>query len=481
MRYLILTTCSVLVLSACAEGAAQDSAKLYTDYCASCHGAGLDAGSAPSLFDQTWSHGSDMASIRRNISEGIEEAGMPGFQGGLSAAEIESLIVYIKSGQPVETASSIDGGDDEIPEASAFVAAVDRVKSAQDQVRVEDYITGLDEPWGFHFIGTDVLITEKNGTLKYARKSDELAKEWIVTEIENIPVVNNARQGGLLDVAADPDYFENGWIYLTYSHPLEGDDGPSMTKLIRGNIANNQWVKEETLFEAKSEDYLDTGFHYGSRITFDDKGHLYFSIGDRGPKQQAQDRDRPNGKIHRINRDGSIPDDNPFMEAKYPSIYSYGNRNPQGLIWHPQTGVLWETEHGPRGGDELNAINAGINYGWPEISYGINYNGSVLTEHKSLPGMAQPASQWTPSIAVCGLDVYTGNLFPNWKGKLLAGSLAFQSLRLIEVDGDRYVGEVEILKDKGRIRDVTTGPDGAIYVALPKKIVRLTPANVANE
>lgn len=471
MRVFYLSTISIFVLAACAEGAANDittdsGKNLYDEYCSSCHGAGLKAGSAPSLFDGEWAHGSDLASIRKNISDGIEEVGMPGFGDGFTDAQIEDVLVYIKSGTPEDLAERVESvTEDALP---TLVGAIDAVDNIQDQLVIEDYVTGLDEPWGIHFAGDQVFITEKKGAFKVFRNGQTV-------EVTGVPAVNNKRQGGLLDVATDPDYARNGWVYLTFSHPLDGASGPSMTKLIRGKIAENQWIDEETLFAAKAEDYVDTGFHYGSRITFDDQGHLYFSIGDRGPKEQAQDRNKPNGKIHRINRDGSIPKDNPFVGERYPSIYSYGNRNPQGLIWHNETGVLWETEHGPKGGDELNVIKSGVNYGWPKISYGINYNGTILTEDQSLPGMAQPASQWTPSIAVCGLDVYTGDLFPDWKGRLLAGSLAYQSLRLIEVDGDNYVSEVEILKDEGRIRDVTTGPDGAIYVALPDKIVRLSP------
>lgn len=492
MRIVYLSTLSLVLLAGCSDGTAQQAASVYQDNCASCHGAGLEGGTAPSLFDDSWQHGSDLASIRKNISQGIALVGMPGFEGGLSDAEIEDLIVYLKAGkpaeitdqdaspEPVEPPPELQTNELQINE-SALVPAIDEIENIEEGVKITDFATGLDEPWGFVFLGPDkqVLVTEKNGKLKRIAAIDGNyggGTAWgVVAEITGIPAVNNARQGGLLDVAIDRDYAANGWVYLTYSHALEGTSGPSMTKLVRGKIVDDQWTGEEVLFQARSEDYLDTGFHYGSRITFDDKGHLFFSIGDRGPKENAQDTDLPNGKIHRINRDGSIPDDNPFLDGKYPSIYSYGNRNPQGLIWHPETGILWETEHGPKGGDELNAITSGVNYGWPEISYGINYNGTVLTEHQSLPGMAQPVSQWTPSLAVCGLDVYTGDLFSQWKGRLLAGSLAFQSLRLIDVDGNRYVGEVEILKDKGRIRDVTTGPDGAIYVALPTKIVRLSP------
>ena len=281
----------------------------------------------------------------------------------------------------------------------------------------------------------------------------------------------------MLDVATDPDYAENGWVYLSFSHADADDRKKLMTKIVRGKIENGQWSDEQTLFQAKPADYLNTAHHFGSRITFDDKGHLYFGIGDRAKMEMAQDLTVPNGKIHRIMRDGNIPNDNPFVDVKgaYPSIFSYGNRNPQGTIVHPDTGVVWETEHGPRGGDELNAIKSGVNYGWPKISYGINYNGTELTPHTALPNMAQPVSQWTPSIAVCGLDVYTGDLFPKWKGRLMAGALAYQTVRLIEVDGENYVSEATLIKDEGRVRDVTTGPDGAIYVALPSKIVRISP------
>lgn len=354
------------------------------------------------------------------------------------------------------------------------VPAVDDVPSQANLVDFSEYISGLDEPWGFVFTGdNDLLITEKKGQLRQV-----VDGALIPDAITGIPVVNNTRQGGLLDVAVDPDFADNQWVYICFSHALEGGSGPSMTKVIRGKVKNGNWENEQTLWQAKPSDYVDTVFHYGCRITFDHSGHLYFSIGDRGRKDKAQDVSVPNGKIHRIKRDGSIPKDNPFVgtENAYGSIYSYGNRNAQGLVWNPLTAELWETEHGPRGGDELNLIEAGKNYGWPEISYGINYSGTILTEHTSLPGMEQPASQWTPSIAVSGVNVYQGDLFPEWKGRLLVSSLAYESLRLVEVKNGKYVSEVAILDAEGRIRDSKAGPDGAIYVALPEQIVRLSPA-----
>ncbi|NNE58868.1 MAG: hypothetical protein HKN36_12240 [Hellea sp.] len=456
MKPIPLLLLSSFMIISCAQADELGAPQLYLENCASCHGTGPEGGSAPSLFDGVLMHGSNLDSLKANIAYGIDDGGMPGFEGGLTDGQITKLALFIQAGDPPALLKKLEK-----------TPAVKLVGSLADQVTIADYITDVDKPWGFVFLDENtLLITEKDGKLLRVETSGTK------TEIKGIPEVKSSGQGGLLDVALDPDYSENGWIYLTFSH---GMSGKSMTKLVRGKIEGNQWVNEETLFEAKVQHYVSGGRHFGSRITFDAEGRLYFSIGDRGQKEQAQDIGVPNGKIHRINRDGSIPEDNPFRFKDYPSIYSFGNRNPQGLIMHPGSGVLWSTEHGPKGGDEINVIRSGKNYGWPAISYGRNYNGSELTPYQAKPGMEQPASHWTPSIAACGLDVYTGDLFPDWKGRLLAGSLAYQSLRLIEVNDDQYIGEVEILSDEGRIRDVTTGPDGAIYVALPSKIIRLSP------
>ena len=379
-------------------------------------------------------------------------------------------------------ASCVDAGSSETPTLQSVattvnetvaVAAVSDVPDMTSRVKIETWIDDLDQPWGFTFTAPQTaLITQKSGELF-------LYKDGKLNAISNVPEVNDGRQGGLLDVTLDPNWPAEDWIYLSLSHPKTPGSDAAMTQVIRAKINGSELTNIEVLFQAKDEDYIQTGFHYGSRITFDAAGYLYFSIGDRGIMNDAQDLTKPNGKVHRINRDGSIPADNPFVDTPgaYPSIYSYGNRNPQGLIVHPQSGVLWSTEHGPRGGDELNVIRSGVNYGWPEISYGINYDGSVLTEFTQKPDMAQPISQWTPSIAVCGLDVYEGSLFPEWKGKLLAGALAYEELRLVTVKGGEYVSEGIILQQEGRVRDVTNGPDGAIYVANESQILRLTPAD----
>ena len=429
-------------------------AALYQIHCASCHGDNLQGGSAPSLADDNWEYGGVDADILSAINDGIEDAGMPGFKEVLAASDAQALLSYIRNGDTLQTTPPVSD-----------------VPSLTDKVRAETWLDNLESPWGIAFTGANqALITEKSGTLVSYDNGMRV-------DIANVPAVNDGGQGGLLDVALDPNWPHEDWVYLSFSHPKTPGSKDAMTKVIRAKIRGNALTDIQTVFEARAEDYVNTRFHFGSRITFDAAGHVYFSIGDRGKKDQAQDLTKPNGKIHRVNRDGSIPADNPFvdMDGAYASIYSYGNRNPQGLIVHPDTGVLWETEHGPKGGDELNIIRGGVNYGWPEISYGRNYNGTVLTPYTAKPGMAQPISQWTPSIAVCGLEVYTGDLFPDWKGRLLAGALAYQQLRLINVDGSAYKDQAIILKDKGRVRDVVTGPDGAIYVAVEDKILRLIP------
>lgn len=381
------------------------------------------------------------------------------------AADAQKVDSPAPSVIPRPAASTVSFDDD------TTLPPVGEVPSLESQVNVEVWLEDLNEPWGMTFLDADtILVTEKSGALLSI-------KNGVRTEIANVPEVNDGGQGGLLDVTLDPNWPTEDWVYLSYSYPKTPGAKESMTKVIRAKIKDNALVDEQTLFEARAEDYVNTRFHFGSRIAFDAAGHLYFSIGDRGKMGDAQKLDKPNGKIHRINRDGSIPADNPFVDTDgaYASIFSYGNRNPQGVIVHPDSDVVWATEHGPKGGDELNAIQPGVNYGWPEISYGINYNGTVLTEFTKKPGMAQPIQQWTPSIAVCGLDVYTGDLFPQWKGRLLAGALAYETVRLIDVDGMDVKSEYSILNGEGRVRDVTTGPDGAIYVAVTDSILRLTP------
>ena len=285
-----------------------------------------------------------------------------------------------------------------------------------------------------------------------------------------------------MSLAVDPAYADNGWLYLTLSDP--GSDDTGNTKLVRGRIREGRWTDQQTLFAAPPDSYTSLGVNFGSRVVFS-KNYLYFSFGERGQVGQAQDLALPNGKIHRLLPDGAIPADNPFIKtpAALPSIWSYGHRNPQGLAVHPATGELWETEHGPRGGDELNHVRAGRNYGWPLVTHGMNYDGTPVSSLTAKDGLEPPALHWTPSIAASPIRFYTGDAFPKWKHSLFLGTLAQQELRRFEVKDERVIAEELILKNRGRVRDMITGPDGCLYVALeipgpdsPDCIIRLVPA-----
>lgn len=446
---------------------AQDAASLYQQNCAQCHGTDLDGGNATSLIDGIWQFGENDNYIRRNIKFGIPHLGMPSYEETLSDEEIQSLVQYIREAE--ENAGAEKPSTPEVLETMDY------------DLNVETFADGLEIPWAIDFIdASTALITERPGRLRVVNKG-VLQNE----PVQNTPEVLHEGQGGLLDVAVDPEYEENGWIYLAYSHMLESSEQgarpPAMTRVVRGKIENNTWTNQEVLFEAPHDMYRNTRHHYGCRIVFDPWGYLYFAIGDRGAGSQSQDVTLPNGKVHRIHKNGDIPKSNPYLynEESMKSLYTLGNRNIQGMAVHPVTGEVWATEHGPMGGDELNLIKAGANYGWETITYGKNYNGSIITELTHIPGMEQPVLYWTPSIAVCGLDFYRGDLFEKWKNKLLVGALKYEEVRLLNIEDDRVMHEQTILKGAGRVRDVSTGPDGAIYVVLnqPGKIIRLTPGN----
>ena len=440
---------------------AQDGQALYVQYCASCHGEDLKGGNGPSFLDGEWKHGSGRGQITRNIKFGIAQVGMPAYEKVLSDDQVNSIVGYV-----LEAEKSAIASNNNIPT---------QLQTLEYNVDVEVFAEGLEIPWAVAFAGDNqVLVTERPGQLRVIDNGE------LQAPVQGTPEVLHEGQGGLLDVAVDPEYNQNGWVYLSFSHALDdGSDKPgAMTKIVRGKIENNQWTNEEVVFEAPHELYRTTRHHYGDRIVFDSEGHLYFSIGDRGAQDQAQDITRPNGKVHRVNRDGSIPEDNPFVSETnaIPSIFSYGNRNPQGLAVHPQTGEIWETEHGPMGGDEVNIIQKGKNYGWPVITYGRNYNGTSITDITRKEGMEQPIIYWKPSIAVCGMEFYQGNEFPKWENKLLVGALAYEEVRLLTIVDDRVMHDEVIMKNVGRVRDVAPGPDGAVYVVMndPHVVLKLT-------
>ncbi|MEO0902396.1 MAG: PQQ-dependent sugar dehydrogenase, partial [Bacteroidota bacterium] len=265
-----------------------------------------------------------------------------------------------------------------------------------------------------------------------------------------------------MDIKVHPNFEKNKWLYLTYSSP-EGTGSGANTALLRATLQNGELLDQKVLYKASPNS--SKPYHFGSRIEFDTNGFLYFSIGDRGSRDKnPQDVTRDGGKIYRIHDDGSIPSDNPFVQktGAKTAIFSYGHRNPQGMVRHPNTGKIWIHEHGPRGGDELNILKKGKNYGWPIITYGINYSGTKITDETTRPNMEQPIYYWVPSIAPSGLEVISSDKYPNWKGNVLAGSLAFQYLERLVLDDHKVTYREKLLNGMGRVRSVKQGPDGYI-------------------
>ncbi|MCL4115264.1 UNVERIFIED_CONTAM: hypothetical protein GTU68_047957 [Idotea baltica] len=315
-----------------------------------------------------------------------------------------------------------------------------------------------------------MLITEKSGNLY-------IFNSGIRSKISNVPEVYERGQGGLLDVAVHPDYQNNGWIYLSYASK-EGEEKGGHTAFMRAKIKDNSLIDNTILYKASPN--TTKGQHFGSRIEFDDKGYVYLSIGERGARDDnPQDIKRDGGKIYRFYDDGRIPEDNPFVgtAGAKTAIYSYGHRNPQGLVKNPITGDIWDNEHGPKGGDEINIIKPGANYGWPVITYGVNYSGTPITDITEKEGMEQPIHYWLPSIAPSGMAfITTENYGEEWNGALLVGSLKFQYLELLKLDGTKVIDRIQLLKDLGRVRDVVEGPDGLIYVGVEGKgVYKLVP------
>ncbi len=444
----------------------RDAMAIYTQLCASCHGTNLEGGAGSSLIDDVWTHGADDQSLSRSIRAGRLDNGMPAFGDVLDNAQTRALIVYIRE---IGTRAA----EKLTPFAKPDLDAV--VTSEVHSYRMEPVAEGLGVPWSIAFLPDQrILVTERAGTLRVIENGRLNPKP-----IEGTPKVWASGQGGLLSVAPHPDFATNGWIYLSYSDPGEG--GTALTAVVRGRIRDGRWVDEQQIFKAPAALYKRGGVHFGSRFVFDGNGYLFFTIGERGAPADAQDLTRPNGKVHRVHDDGRIPADNPFLNVPgaIPSIWSYGHRNPQGLVRSPIDGTLWETEHGPRGGDELNIVEPGRNYGWPRITYGMNYNGTPITDHTAEEGLEQPVVHWTPSIAVSAITYYNGDRFPRWKNNLFVSSLAQQQLRRLVIDQDRVVSQEVLFKGIGRIRDVAVSPDGFLYVVLedPGRIYRLVPAN----
>lgn len=343
---------------------------------------------------------------------------------------------------------------------TATVPPADAIVSEQATFQVELVTEGLEHPWGMAFLPNGgILVTERPGRLRMVSGGALLPDP-----VAGTPEVFANGQGGLLDVAIDPAFGDNSLIYLSYAGI--DDDGRSSTRVARGRLVDGAFQDMEVIFRSNSAS--EGIVHWGSRLAFDPAGDLYVTVGERGNKDTAQNLERHGGSVVRIKPDGSVPDDNPFIgqSGSLPEIYSYGHRNPQGMAVHPETGRIWTQEHGPQGGDEVNLIEPGANYGWPEISWGVNYGGAPIGQGlREQDGMAQPVHFWDPSIAPSGMTFYQGDAFPEWQGDLLVGALKFQLIARLEMEGGEVVAEERLLEGElGRIRDVRVGPDGFVYI-----------------
>jgi glucose/arabinose dehydrogenase len=354
-------------------------------------------------------------------------------------------------------------------------AAAEVARTASVPVRLVTVAEGLENPWGMAFLPDGrVLVTERPGRLRIVAKDGKAG-----TPLAGVPAVQAINQGGLLDVALDPDFASNRLVYLSYTEPRDGGNG---TAVARGRLTEDGLADVQVIF--RQQPTVKGGHHFGSRLVFARDGRLFVTLGDRFTERaRSQTLDSHLGKVVRIERDGKVPADNPFVGRKdaLPEIWSYGHRNVQGAALHPATGELWTNEHGPRGGDELNRTLAGRNYGWPTVTYGVEYSGAKISDSPTAPGIEPPVHYWVPSIATSGLLFYTGDRFPKWRGSAFVGGLVSKQVARLEMDGDRLVNEERLLEGvvNQRVRDVEQGPDGLIYLLTDEKkgrLLRIEPA-----
>jgi glucose/arabinose dehydrogenase len=437
-----------------------DAAANYKNYCAGCHGEKMDM-----FVDRKWKHGNKKEDLFKAIKLGYDDEGMPAFGESLSDKEINALADYILKG--IKNVSKYTS--EEKPLSNLF-------KTEELSVKLDLVAEGMDVPWGMAFLPDgEMLVTDRGGKLFRV-------KNKALQSIGGLPEIRVKGQGGLMDIALDPAFASNSFVYFTYSKPkTEGTEVLGTTAVMRARLDGNTLKDQKDIFIAKP--YSRTQQHYGSRLQFGKDGYLYISVGERGNEKENPQQIKGNdlGKIHRIKSDGTIPADNPFVKTAdaQASIYSYGHRNPQGMTIHPGTGQIWVNEHGPRGGDEINIVEAGNNYGWPVISYGINYNGKPITNLTAKEGMAQPVHYWIPSIGPSGMAFVTGGKYKDWEGNILSGSLRFKFLQRTVLNGSKVTREEILFKNIGRVRDVRMAPDGFIYMAVetPGRVYRLVPVD----
>lgn len=433
----------------------------YKNYCSGCHGEKMDM-----FVDRNWKFGNKKEDIFKSVKFGHADEGMPAFAAAMTDKEINGLADYILTG--IKNVNKFTSNDR--PVSDVF-------KTEAMTIKLELVAKGMDVPWAIAFLpGKEMLVTERSGKL-YRVKADQSLQT-----ISGTPEVLARGQGGLMDVALDPAFAKNNIIYLSYSK-FKNELGSVLatTAIMRAKLEGNSLTEQKDIFVALP--YARTQHHYGSRMQFGKDGYLYFSVGERGNEKVNPQQIKGNdlGKIHRIKSDGSIPANNPFVKVAGAegSIYSYGHRNPQGLTINPVTGAIWENEHGPRGGDEINIIQPGKNYGWPVITYGINYDGKPISNLTAKAGMVQPVHYWIPSIGPSGLAFVTGTQYKGWEGNVLSGSLRFQFLERSVLKGNKVIKEEILFKNIGRLRDVRMAPDGFIYIAVesPGRIYKLVPVS----
>ena len=448
-----------------------EGADIYATYCVQCHGPNLEGGRASSFMDGVWNYGTNYNLHHNNIKYGITGTQMIAWGTVLSDPQIDAVLDFI-----LEKEKEMGVEPPPPPELS---------KTEHYNIKVEVLAEGLEQPWGIEFLDDrTALFSEFPGRLRLL----------VDGQVDYRPIANTPRPAirpsgqpfGFMDVALHPNYSENGWIYLCYMDEMpeivEGElKRRWSTRVVRGRIVNRRWVDEEVIYDPRPEDYTVVFDHFGARLLFDSEGMLHLSIGDRGRMLDSQSLARPEGKFHRMHDDGRPVAENPYNSMeKYgvlPTVYAYGTRNAQGMALHPETQEVWASEHGPMGGDELNVVTAGANYGWPLTTKGLDRDGTVQTPYKSLPGMVEPIHYWIPSPAVGGIEFSTSPRFPKWKNNLLVGFLKHQQIVRVVLDGHKVVKEEVILKESGRVREIKTGPDGAIYVLIDRRgmILRLTP------
>ena len=448
--------------------------KLYNDYCGKCHGENGEGGGGGTKslltaekFDQKYDRA--FFDATRN---GVPGTGMESMGETLSDQEVWGLVVHIRELQGKALRWSLGK-----PKKTGDV-----FNSKLHNYKVETVVEhgqGLKVPWSIDWLPDGkMLVSNRPGGINIFRGGQR------VGEIMGLPQVLELGQGGQMEVAVHPQYASNGWIYISYSEPKADGGRAAMTKVVRGKLSwngdNAQWGSQQTIYQVGQEHYNGSGVHYGCKLAFDGKGHIFISQGERGGGNTAQDLNIPNGKVYRLNEDGSVPKDNPFVGKGViaEKVWTYGHRNPQGLTIGLD-GRIWDTEHGPRGGDELNECTKGDNYGWSKVAFSINYNDSPDWVPFNAPGekYKMPIFRWIPSIGASGLDVVKGSAFPNWKGDLIAGGLSGSSVDRIRTKDGKFVEREGLVIGMGRVRDIATAPDGVIYVALngPDKIVRIVP------